>query len=175
MRTQRRYAVFESAAGTPVPASTGREGVGGVRHEVLALPLLSELAIDHQIRRARAKHRPVLERKVEPLFGAAVAARLVAIETGRLGEHAGRDQRAEQRPARNARRTRVRHDREREQPPVRGGLDDLMTVELERGRTDAPQTDGHRRRRRDCDNPTHGKQTWVRRRRVRRRSASGDN
>jgi len=129
-----------------------REGVSGGGHEVLALPALANLAIDHQIGCARAKRRPVLERQIQALGGSAIAARLRVIETRRLCQDTGRDEGTQQGPPRDLGRPRSRNGGEREQSLVRGGFDDLVAVELEGAAGRGPEAD--RDRHEEAGDPT---------------------
>ena len=114
-----------------------REAVGGVRHEVLALPALAELAIEHQIRDPRTERRPVAKRQIETLGGAATAVGPGAIETGRRHQDSRGDEGRQERPSGDGRRPRPRNGGEREQPLVGGGFDDLVTIEPEGKSRDA--------------------------------------
>ena len=119
---------------------------------MLALPLLADLAIEHQVGRPGVQHRPVQQGQIQTLIGTALPVRAGAIEARRLVEHPGGDQRAEQRAPRHA---RPRNDLHREEPLVGRRFDDLVAVEGERPRARARKDD--RDRHRDTGEPTRNR------------------
>ena len=119
---------------------------------MLALSLLADLAIEHQIGRPGVQRRPVQQRQIQALVGAALPVRVGAIEARRLVEHARGDQRAEQGAPRHA---RPRNHLHREEPLVCRRFDDLVAVQLERARAGADKND--RDRHRDAGDPTRNR------------------
>jgi hypothetical protein len=112
---------------------------------VLTLSSLAELAIDHQIRDARTQRGPVPERQIETLCASAIAVRSGPIEAGGRDQDPGGDERRQHGSPGEGGRPRPWNGAERQQPLVRGGFDDLMTIEPEgdSGNAPEPQRDGH--------------------------------
>ena len=122
MSVHRAYAVVAKPIGTPRRGSTGDRPSSVRCHEVLALTLLAELAIDDEIERSRAEHRPVRQGHVRRGPQVAAVTKLTEVEARRLVEDAVDDERGEQCAPRNV---RPRHMVQRQEPLVGAGLDDL--------------------------------------------------